>query len=166
VTDAAPTARFVLRPATTNDVDAVTDVWHRGWRESHLGHVPDALVAYRSPHHFRERVAAVVGSITVAVADERVMGLVIPHDDEIEQLYVADAGRGTGIAAALLRHGESTIARRFDTAFLAVVAGNHRARRFYGREGWHDAGAFDYEAWTAEGDRIAVACRRYEKSVR
>ena len=35
------------------DVDEVAAVWYAGWRESHLGNVPDALLAHRSPERFR-----------------------------------------------------------------------------------------------------------------
>jgi len=157
--------RFVLRPAEAADADAITEVWYAGWRESHIGHVPDALLAHRSPHHFRERVSGILATTTVATVGDRVVGLVVTAQDEVEQLYVDEPHRGTGVATALLRHGERVIAGQFPKAFLAVVAGNTRARRFYEREGWHDTGAFDYQPWAPDGDRIAVACRRYEKEL-
>jgi hypothetical protein len=47
------------------------------------------------------------------------------------------------------------------SAWLAVVPGNARARRFYERRGWADDGPFDY---LAPGG-IAVPCRRYVKRV-
>ena len=56
------------------------------------------------------------------------------------------------------------IAGRFDTAWLAVVAGNARARRFYEKSGWHDAGGFDYPA-EIKGGTIPVPSRRYEKGL-
>ena len=83
---------------------------------------------------------------------------------ELEQLYVDQAARGDGVAAALIEHAERRIAERFDLAWLAVVAGNARALRFYERSGWVDAGAIDYDA-PIEGGAIRVACRRYEKRV-
>jgi hypothetical protein len=43
-------------------------------------------------------------------------------------------------------------------AWLAVVTGNARARRFYERSGWADDGELDYVA-----DGVAVPCRRYVK---
>jgi hypothetical protein len=45
-------------------------------------------------------------------------------------------------------------------AWLAVVPGNARARRFYERSGWADDGGFDYVA-----GEITVPCRRYVKRV-
>lgn len=154
-----------LRAAAIDDLDAISAVWFAGWRETHLGQVPDALLAHRTPEQFRARVPEILDATTVATVAGRVVGLLVVRGSEVEQLYVADGHRGTGIASALLRHGERVIADRFVTAFLAVVAGNGRARRFYEREGWHDTGPFDYEAWTSTGERVAVRCRRYEKDV-
>ena len=161
----APAPGFVVRAAGANDAESISTVWYAGWREAHLGHVPEALVAHRSPQHFRERIPEILDATTVATVDGHVAGLVVAVEDEIEQLYVADRHRGTGIATALLHHGERVIGARFSTAFLAVVASNARARRFYEREGWHDTGPFDYRPWTPGGDRIEVPCRRYEKAV-
>lgn len=72
-----------------------------------------------------------------------------------------------GIHAKVRRDGHRKPAveldARWDRAWLAVVAGNTRARRFYERSGWRDVGAFDNTAWTAEGTTIPVPAGRYEK---
>ena len=51
-----------------------------------------------------------------------------------------------------------------DEVEQVYVAGNERARRFYERQGWTDAGLFDY---TAPGDTgpIAVRAHRYERDL-
>jgi RimJ/RimL family protein N-acetyltransferase len=54
------------------------------------------------------------------------------------------------------------IASGFERAWLAVVAGNTRARRFYAKQGWREGAAFDYGAQIA-GGTIQVPCLRYEK---
>lgn len=151
-----------LRAATDGDVDAIARVWHAAWRDGHLGHVPPALHRHRRPEHFRERVPSRLRMTTVATIGPAIVGFVVVRDDEIEQIHVAPEARGTGVAAALLERGERRIAERHDRAWLAVVAGNARARRFYRRNGWRDAGAIDYPAETADGTLI-VPCRRYEK---
>ena len=49
-------------------------------------------------------------------------------------------------------------------AWLSVVAGNARARRFYERSGWIDDGPFEYLADGPVGP-IAVAAHRYVKAL-
>jgi len=154
-----------LRPAVADDVDAIAEVWHQGWRDGHLGHVPDALLPHRGLVHFRERVPSRLPTTTVATIGATVVGFVTVHDDEAEQVYVAASARGGGVANMLLRHAEQVIAERYDTAWLAVVAGNARARRFYEKSGWRDDGGFDYGA-EIRGGTIPVPSRRYEKRVR
>ena len=40
-----------LRAATMNDVEAVAEVWHRGWIDGHRGQVPEALLPHRTLEH-------------------------------------------------------------------------------------------------------------------
>jgi len=153
-----------LRAATPDDIDAITTVWHSGWPDGHLGHVPEALLLHRRRADFSSRVPALLDRTTVATIGRDVAGFVMVRDDELEQIYVAETARGSGVAAALLRHAESAIGERFDLAWLAVVAGNTRARRFYARNGWRDAGLFEHEA-PIEGGFIPLAAHRYEKRI-
>ena len=155
---------YGLRPATPADVERIAEVWYRGWLDAHVGRVPDALVAHRNPHDFPALATSRVPLTTVAVDGDRVVGFVTVHDDEVEQIYVAAEARGGGAAVALLQHAEDAIASRFASAWLAVVAGNERARRFYERNGWSDGGAFAYAAEAGDGT-VAVPCRRYEKAL-
>lgn len=152
-----------LRPATAADVDRIAAIWHAGWRDGHLGHVPDALVRQRRAEDFRRLVPDRLDLTTVAVTEAGVVGFVTVHDAEVEQIYVDASARGTGLAAALLTHGEQVIAARADRAWLAVVDGNRRARRFYERQGWSNAGPFAYAAPSPTGGRLSVPALRYEK---
>jgi GNAT superfamily N-acetyltransferase len=152
-----------LRPATEADQETISTIWHQGWCEAHLGRVPAELVAHRDRHALRQRVPAMLGATTVATLGSAVVGFVMLHGDEVEQLYVDPSARGTGAAAALLAHGEALVAERSDRAWLAVVEGNTRARRFYERNGWSDTGPFDNPAWTPGGATVSVPVRRYEK---
>jgi ribosomal protein S18 acetylase RimI-like enzyme len=161
---AEPTVPY-LRPATAADAEAIASLWHRGWPDGHLGNVPEELVRLRTPEDFRRRVPSRLPFTTVALLGERLAGFVMTHGDEIEQVYVAAEARGHGVADALMGHAEREIAARgHGVAWLAVVAGNTRARRFYERCGWRDAGGFDYAA-DVEGGTLPVPCRRYEKEV-
>lgn len=154
-----------VRRATPADTDEIARIWHRGWADGHAGHVPDALYRHRVEASYPPRVRARIGTTWVADVDGVVRGFVVVDDDEVEQVYVDASARGSGVATTLVTIAEDAVARAgHDRAWLAVVAGNARARRFYERSGWTDAGPLDYAAETAEGG-VAVPCRRYEKSL-
>jgi len=155
-------SQLTLRAATPDDIEAIATLWHRGWLDAHLGHVPESIRQHRRLADFSKRVPPRVHETTVATIASRVVGFVTVHGDEVEQLYVAESARGGGAANALLRHAEQAIAAGFDVGWLAVVAGNTRARRFYERNGWCDAGAFDYAAQITSGTML-VPSRRYQK---
>ena len=155
----------VLRPATAADAEAVAGIWRQGWRDAHLGNVPGALADARTPESFSTRAAERVGDTVVAVAGDEVAGFVMVSGDEVEQVYVAAHHRGTAVATVLLAEAERLVREHgHGEAWLAVVAGNGRARRFYERQGWTDDGPFDYQASGPSGP-IAVPSRRYVKRV-
>ncbi|GAA1412035.1 GNAT family N-acetyltransferase [Catellatospora coxensis] len=154
-----------IRPATAADAPSVGAIWRDGWRDGHLGHVPEELVAIRTPESFDLRAAQRVGDTTVAEVAGEVAGFVMVVADEVEQVYVAAARRGTGVAGALLAEGLRQVGGNgHPRAWLAVAGGNARARRFYERQGWTDEGAFDYPA-RSSGGPIAVRCHRYTRQV-
>lgn len=150
-----------LRPAGPDDAATVAEVWRAGWREAHLGRVPAELVAARTEESFCRRAVESVPRTTVAMVGAEVAGFVMVRGDEVEQLYVAARHRRTGVAAALLRHAEGEIrAAGHASAWLAVVAENAAARRFYERMGWTDEGPFEHMA-EADGRRIPVPAHRF-----
>lgn len=159
-----------IRPATAADMAAVADLWHEGWHAGHAGHVPAGLTDLRTLAAFHERTPPRVGDTAVAVTEVEdgegaVMGFAMVVGDEVEQLFVAPAWRSTGVAAELLTVAEQRIAAAgHDRAWLAVVEGNARARRFYEKCGWVDGGELPYEV-TAGGETFVSPCRRYEKAV-
>jgi putative acetyltransferase len=208
------TALPTLRPATADDVEAVAELWHRGWHDGHAGHVPAGLTRARTRSAFGERVPGMLAMTTVAevavgsrgrglvpnpdipvqrvaVRDHwvghrtssdanrpyrpqeadveggrEVAGFVTVVDDEVEQLFVAGPHRGTAVAGTLLDEAERQVAAQgYGQAWLAVVAGNARARRFYERRGWADGGDLPYEV-SAGGATYISPCRRYLKRVR
>lgn len=152
-----------IRRATPGDAATVADIWQAGWPDGHLGHVPEELVAVRTAESFRQRAVERVADTVVAEVGGRVAGFTMIVDDEVEQVYVAASHRGSGVADALLGDAEARIrAAGHSHAWLAVVAGNVRARRFYERRGWVDDGPLVYPA---EGPRgpIDVPAHRYVK---
>jgi GNAT superfamily N-acetyltransferase len=155
-----------IRPADAGDMSAVADLWHEGWHSGHAGHVPEGLTAARTLEAFQERTPPRVADTTVAVSEEgELLGFVMVVGDEVEQVFVGPAARGSGLAAILLAEAERQVAAAgHGEAWLAVVAGNARARRFYEKLGWVDTGGLPYEV-TAGGQTYVSPCRRYVKQV-
>ena len=97
----------------------------------------------------------------MAEVDGDLAGFVMVVGDEVEQVYVAAAHRGSGVAAVLLDEAVRQVgAGGHAEAWLAVVEGNARARRFYERCGWRDAGALPYVVESG-GETFVSPCRRY-----
>jgi ribosomal protein S18 acetylase RimI-like enzyme len=143
----------------------MAEIWHLGWRDGHIGHVPQELLEARTPESFRARASERVTETTVALIDGAIAGFVIVVGDEVEQVYVSAEQRGTGVAEALMREAERQVRENgYSKGWLAVVAGNARARAFYERRGWRDEGPFDYAA-ASEGGPITVPSHRYVKDV-
>ncbi|HEX6684421.1 MAG TPA: GNAT family N-acetyltransferase [Candidatus Limnocylindrales bacterium] len=152
-----------IRGATQDDSRTVARIWADGWRDGHVGHVPDELTAIRTRESFDLRAAQRVADTVVAEVDGAVAGFVMVDADEVEQVYVDAAHRGSGVASALLAEGERLVkAAGHGKAWLAVATGNTRARRFYEREGWVDEGEFDYPAASSAGP-IPVPCHKFSK---
>jgi hypothetical protein len=70
--------------ATPDDVEAIARLWHEGWRDGHLGHVPEALEPHRTLAHFRPRVPPRVHATTVATTADGIVGFVTVQHDEVE----------------------------------------------------------------------------------
>ncbi|HEY3528333.1 MAG TPA: GNAT family N-acetyltransferase [Nocardioides sp.] len=158
----------ILRPATTDDVESIADLFHRGWHDAHPGKVPDGLTERRTREAFGDRVArrvAETNETTVAEVDGAVAGFIMIDGDEVEQVYVDRAFRGSGVAAVLLTAAERQVAAGgHRLAWLAVVVGNDRAQAFYRRQGWVDEGDLPYPV-TALGETFISPCRRFTKRV-
>lgn len=162
----APDDTIVLRPAVEDDVEAIAAIWHDGWRDGHLADAPERLLKDRTLERFRTRTAFRVGDMTVATVDGAIAGFVIVTGDEVEQVYVDRAYRGTDVAKAVLVEGERRVREQgYDEAWLAVVHGNARARAFYAREGWVDQGLEEYDV-PATDPPLRWNLHRYTKPVR
>ena len=163
---AAPAAAGIdIRPALKADVPAIAAIWYDGWRQAHTGHVPEALLRFRSRETFDRRAGDRLDDAFVAASNGVVAGFLRVHDDEIEQVFVAGSFQGTGLARSLMQAGESLLSRRgIAIAFLVVNEANARAIRFYENCGWQSAGLIDYAAETGDGEMI-IPVLRYEKTL-
>jgi GNAT superfamily N-acetyltransferase len=156
---------ITLRRSRHRDVSAVAAIWRAAWLDGHFRLVPPELEKARTPGSFDSRAAGRVGATTVATVEKTIVGFVMVAGDEIEELYVAAEHRGTGVAQELIREaGRQLKERGYASAWLAVVAGNARARRFYERNGWRDDGPIAYPADTDHGT-IEIPCHRYTKQL-
>ena len=97
-----PARRPTLRPAREEDVPDVARIWSEGWREAHLGSVPERLVAARTSGSFRDRASDLLPVTTVADVAGEVAGFIMVEQDEVQQLYVDPRYRGAVTASAPL----------------------------------------------------------------
>ena len=112
---------------------------HRAQRD------PEARTnAFAEPGTTVRLIAEIDGELVGAVeacdapaAWERALGFAddAPADRELGRLYVSERARGTGLAATLMQ-----AALGDDDAYLWIIDGNERAKRFYARRGFVDFG--------------------------
>ena len=115
----------LVRPAVTADGDTVARIWYLGWRDGHLGHVPDGVLELRDAESFHVRAPQRTSDTTVAEVDGQLAGFIMVVADEAEQVYVSKEFRGSGVADALLDEAERQVrCNGHSTAWLSVVGGN------------------------------------------
>jgi ribosomal protein S18 acetylase RimI-like enzyme len=84
----------------------------------------------------------------VATSDAKILGVIITHQEWIDDLWVLRDYRRQGVGSRLLAQGESEIvARGYQTCRLRVVKSNLAAVHFYSRQGWQIAREFAHEKY-------------------
>jgi GNAT superfamily N-acetyltransferase len=152
-----------IRDAHASDVDRLGEIWYQGWQDAHALIVPAELARVRTLDRFKERLRAALPTVRVAGMRGDPVGFSMVKDDELYQLYVSSAARGTGIAARLIADVEQRLARDgVGTAWLACAIGNDRAARFYEKCGWRRVGNMVNRLETPEGP-FPLETWRYEK---
>lgn len=125
---------FVLRAMAADDVAALTDLWVAAWRATGL---KVDFEARRDWFVARlGELAANSADIVVAAEGDGVLAgfvTIQPDSGHLDQLCVAPAWQGGGVAALLLGAAKARAPR---CVRLEVNADNARARRFYRREGF------------------------------
>jgi GNAT superfamily N-acetyltransferase len=154
-----------VRGATLAEVDHVANLWHVGWQDAHAAILPAELAQHRTLASFRQRLVDNLASTRVSGPIGSPSGFCMIKQDELYQLYVGPAARGSGTAAALLADGERRLAASGVTvAWLACAIGNDRAARFYEKNGWHRAGHTINMLPTPDGI-FRLEVWRYEKGL-
>ena len=154
-----------VRAADAAEVDRLSAIWYDGWHEAHARIVPVELTRLRTRESFRERLQAALPRVRVVGRAGAPVGFSIVKGDELYQLFVSPAARGSGVAGALIADAEARL--RTDgvaTAWLACAIGNARAARFYEKCGWHRVGTMVNEVETSKGPFL-LEVWLYEKSL-
>ncbi|MGR3503091.1 GNAT family N-acetyltransferase [Pseudaestuariivita sp.] len=143
----------------------IAAIWHAGWHEAHAAIVPQTLTDLRTLENFTDRLAALIPHTRIAMTTAGPVGFVSLLKDEVYQVYVAPAARGTGAAAALMHDAEARLARLGATrAWLSCATGNTRGAAFYERAGWTRTREEDTPLATSAGP-FMLRCWRYEKAL-
>jgi GNAT superfamily N-acetyltransferase len=152
-----------VRAAEPSEIDQLTRIWHDAWYEAHAHLVPAELRRLRTFENFKERLEAALPETRVVGPAGAPLGFCIVKGDELYQLFVTAAARGSGAAAALVSDAEERLAARgVKTAWLACAIGNDRAARFYEKCGWRRVGTMTHLAETSEGT-FPLEVWKYEK---
>lgn len=158
----------LIRQAVADDAPAVARAHIRAWQVAYRGLLPqdylDALTPEDRAKRYTFEAQLPSGPFTqVAIDEDTICGHVttgrfrmdcadvgggdgdgddLPGDGEIRAIYVDPSRWGTGVGRHLMIAGCAHLrAQGHRTAFLWVLSGNVRARRFYERAGWHWDGA-------------------------
>jgi GNAT superfamily N-acetyltransferase len=151
---------MIYRNATPADAAALHEIFDTVFCET-FGHLyrTEDLEAFRSGFGvadwerqladpaFAVRIAEAAG---VAAGYIKVGPVKLPVDGRsssmlVDQLYVRGEHHGTGVARELMDWGiEEARNRSAQALYLTVFIGNHRARRFYERYGFEDAGRYAF----------------------
>ncbi|EBA14530.1 acetyltransferase, GNAT family protein [Roseobacter sp. SK209-2-6] len=157
--------QITLKHARPEDIPALAVLWNNGWQEAHAAIVPEALTRLRTLESFQTRLTKHLPATRVAWAEGQLMGFSMILGNELYQLYVAPAARGTGTAQILIQDAEDLIrAAGHERAILACSIGNERAAQFYRNCGWICTGETD-EALEVPNGRFTLTVWRFEREL-
>jgi ribosomal protein S18 acetylase RimI-like enzyme len=131
-----------VRPATDEDVPAITAIGHRTWQATYepfagADYVAKGLARWWSQDVIR---AALGGTLVAENGAGSVIGMAScsPSDDAliIWKLYVLPEAQGSGAGSALLRRVITDAGHRYRSVRLEYLDGNDRAAGFYARNGF------------------------------
>ena len=153
-----------LIPATIADAEALSDFAGAAFTAT-FGHIyaPDDLALFLSSWNPPDKLRAQIADPDWAIrlvrgGDDAIIGYVKmgpldfelppeqPTDDAVElhQIYLAEAAKGTGVAAALMDWGIGWARERASTLYLTVFTDNPRAQAVYRRYGFYDVGRNEF----------------------
>ena len=124
---------LIIRPARSDEYDAVARVWMNSWVSTGIEHASDFLLANLRARVLRE----VENGWSLFVADDRgvlaaMLALHLP-ERYLDQLFVAPEHQGKNLGRALLAFTRQQLP---DEIWLRCVRDNEKAWRWYEREGF------------------------------
>ena len=153
----------VVRPATPNDAEAITDAHIRGWQTAYRGLVPDAVLdgfsTERRQTWWRDHLASPdpaspPTTTWVVEAPDGVAGFVFagpardepvappPGAGEVYAIYLRPERRGQGYGRPLFAAATADLERRgLIPVFVWVFEANPAGRHFYEAAGFRPDGA-------------------------
>lgn len=154
-----------VRAGEDGELDALAKLWFDAWQDGHAAVLPAELTRRRTLADFRRRLAGLLPLVRAIGPVGAPLGFSIVKDDELYQLFVASAARGTGVADALIGEAEARVAARgAPSIWLTCAIGNLRAARFYEKRGWRRAGTVRDVLESPEGP-FPLDVWRYEKAL-
>lgn len=154
-----------IRNADASEIDALAKLWYDGWQDAHAEILPAELKQVRTLESFGERLRDLLGDTRIAGDVSEPLGFCIVKDDELYQMYVSAAARGTGLAAKLIADAEDRLrSDGVEIAWLACAIGNDRAARFYEKSGWTRIGTMTNRLELPSGEFL-LDVWRYEKKL-
>lgn len=152
-----------IRDADKSEIDVLAELWRNGWLDAHAEILPAGFIRLRTPESFPERMALLISGVRAAGPVGSPLGFHFVRGDELNQLYLAPAARGTGLAAILMADAETRLAASgVERVWLSCAIGNDRAARFYEKSGWERTGVVTDHLETAGGP-YDLDVWRYEK---
>lgn len=125
---------LVVRSMRDDEIEVCADLWVETWADTYPAIDFNARRAW-FVSRFKDYVAGRVKAEVICDAQGRILGLVSvdPESGHVDQFAVAKVARGSDVARQLMNHAKA-IAPGF--LHLDVNTDNHRAIRFYEREGF------------------------------
>lgn len=141
MTGGMTTPGLTLRAAQAADHPALVTLLRRSWLTTWAPELPfTAVQRFAAEDPASAYVAQMAEAFLVAERAGTVAGMAHAMGDLLAALHVDPAAQGQGIGTALLRAAEERIGAGHAEARLEVLEFNARARAFYRRQGWVEAG--------------------------
>ena len=123
-----------VRPVDPSEVGLLARLWYDGWQDAHAAIVPAELARRRTLPRFEERLRAALDNVRTVGPIGAPLGFALIKGDELYQLYVSAAARGTGVASTLIADAEARLRTHGDGDRLARLRHRQQPGRTLLRE--------------------------------